>query len=1561
MITRILKFLMIAAVAWPAWTTATAQNAFQQQPVEKEVKELLPSKGGDIKEAKAISPAAKESQIKIDFNENQGANVDLSKTQSTKAEKVVKKTNDSFLSRTRGTVVGNAPSKLKSRGPSLKDQNDDGTVFPPSGATIEEWNIVSLLNESSNFQGSYPTVKVARWGNDIYIDGFLPEMGTSWVQGTISGTTITIPSYQIYGYTTIDDVDYIVFFAGLNKTESNQFSISENITFSYDEENGTLTLTDGDYIGNLLMNQSDNSLSIYSLLSNTTLTRRAATVCDGQYVAGGLPIYASLQNYNIYTEMVYPAEKLEAMGLKKGDKINAITFYSYPPNDDSSDWNVPSGVGTAKYRISVGETTDNVVTSSTISTHYSGTTTVYNGTLPTGAPTMTITFTTPYTYTGDNLIVFTYVSTTGTSTTARWIVDAADTGAGMWYYNSNNSGQMSYLPKMTINFTPFKTRKIEVMEPEAWNDEIFDYDWKDNNGGTHSSKITDTATDPDQIIAMITKVYTTPQIPGNLKRGFTELGADEPYNTVNYAGVGTIIDDNNTLKYSPEYGWNIPGTLKSGSQAAQNSNNEGTFRYWYMDSTQYQPNKEGVTLLLVELVDDFNNSDVTTTSTASTPYGKLRDYISKSIKSVKLITGAKRTGEGLEAGTLFKIDCDKMNKFYLMAKGQLRWLHNSYWAEYKYNNTTYNLEEYFCANPCYIYNTDSYNYIDQFYDDRSFQIFYNMFEEFSPVANTASAGLDDIYQSLINMDSFGVEHDCMGVAYKGHEFMMYGKESSSNDCQDVRDLMFFVPDFRMMYWKESNEVMRDNNNAPKYQKFMNYNKAHQPMMGLYVIRQDSITPTAQEDDYYMLQLNWRTNLDDFLPSDKQEFQLYEVVTDENGNQSYQPVYYRDENGNYTDAEGNILPNQSDETSWVPIILIMEAGRVKNYPYVYVERKPYSQQVTYAIQGRDAAEANGKHFLSLQISNRQSYIVPGTDPSEIVLLQDATHYSRFDAQRVRNCYSNKLVMENHVDGLDQSKLTSNTKLFVTRKPQGADSVVVATVTFNPTAKTYTVQMTEQADSVDFPLCMNGSRAGYHVNNPNASGVGLQGNSSWTKSYTVDGNTINLGSLVIFDNFIAAIPADNSHPNGYIYKVTSNYIDESTDGKEAHSNSFRIPVYKTSTQINGSFSKETVVADTVGNLGLPGDVEFDVDVQLSSITEILRYDAYRWGENTPRYLIKWADGDDEQDIEPTGLAGNQGEYYTISMNPGTDVHATGSESVADGSGTATFVDKIPRSSADAEAYVYAPVIETFVTGKDINGAVRTDYNTYGGPLQTAATGKLQVTRDTNVPLMSNYSWTDNGKKYTYYNINLKIDKNITEVPSGYSIYKIRAWRKVTDTSILKEEYSDLDKRKGANVMFEDITYPQVDINYPLGSGNGSSVTGGNQQAHAYATGVFGAQKLRTNEDASDQSVIDALDATFVVRIYFTKDANLTTGNSNAPRLRDIETDADGKYYIVEQEIPFHAEGGNVATEINSINGKMEPVSVKYYNAAGVESDHPFKGVNIVVKQYENGNREVVKVIK
>ncbi|MBR5117273.1 MAG: DUF2436 domain-containing protein [Muribaculaceae bacterium] len=1098
--------------------------------------------------------------------------------------------------------------------------------------------------------------------------------------------------------------------------------------------------------------------------------------------------------------------------------------------------------------------------------------------------------------------------------------------------------------------------------PEATRDKAFfdgiTYRWPinvDEEDQTEST-LSEIATDPEQIIAMLREIYTNKNIPGNYYRGHTATGGKDHDNEVPYTGVG-MITSNSSSVCEDSYGWDIPGDVLPGGN------------YRYMDPEQYKPNEEGVTLLLIEMVDNFKKpSNITK---ATTTYEELKDYIGMSIKSARVITDARRTGEGIKRGTLFKIDCDKMNKFYLIAKGQLLWFDNLR-STISYSNPAY-------YNGSYSDEGLAFDYLN------GPALLCHMFEQFSPTVGNAEAASADLYWDLIDMESFGVIHDCPNVPFvqNGHHFMMYGEDSDPHDCQDVRDMMFFVPDFRMLeHLNRGSGGLSEN----RSQDYFRYNTKYQPTMGMFVIHQNDIPEgSVVNPDYsdpnnsevtglYKHQLSWKSNLDDFLPSYMQEYELWELVVDEFGVESYVPVYYRNANGEYTDAAGNVVSTP------VPIILHRQNLSEFTYPDVYVDMHQGSQTKTYVIRGRDAADADGKYFLSLQMSNMEEIIIPGTDPNEKARMIAATFYSRFNPDNEKNCYSNKLEMNNNGVTLTASDLNNTLNFYRSSRAAQVDDdgnvitdengniqyattatkTLIATGTATPGNNGGTITITlvdgTQSPKTDYPDGhLSGTGAGYHAN------------SNLTYNYTINNGVVNFTNFAFWDNFTVDV-SKNAHPLQYLYKM---------EVGSAYSNEVRVPVYKTDSKIN-SYTYSQVEADTVGNLELE-DVEFQAKVQLSSKTEILRYDAYRWEAGLTRYIIESIDDNgDEEDIDPTGMAGNQGDWYTVTMNKVQEpeyyyVASTEDQpavSTSNPTNWAKFVDYYPRKVEEAEGYIYAPVVELFTRGyKEVldnedNKVARDDYNTYGGPLKSAAAGVV----DLEVPGygISGYSWLKGSDRYAYYNVDLRIKQD--DVPNGYDIYRVRAWRVVDDINLLDEPLEQFAGRKTTKYLFEDLKGQAYDGDYQpgqhmvLGTTLIQDVQDNSGNTISVYNGTFGARKVETSgqNDAND-GCVEKLEMKFIVRVYFTP----TTSRAGAPRLRADDDDEpqvqDTKpYYIAEYEFPFTINSG-IPTGVEMLNANRQVVGTKYYNVAGIESDTPFQGVNIVVTRYNDGSTTTTKIIK
>lgn len=1383
--------------------------------------------------------------------------------------------------------------------------------------------------------------------------------------------------------------------------------------------------------------------SLKSEANTNSVTVFDAPTGTNQYI----PVYGWYYDMNNTTsQMIYPSSELEGAGLYVGDEITKLTFYT----DDNG---IKFSAG--KLTFTIGETTTNVFPSNALMSLPS--TTVSGTVVPTsGSKTLSVVFTTPLEYTGKNLFVQVINTTTGTcdpsSTDAtKWVgrSDLQSTSGNAWYAsycNKNNVGRQPFLPTVTIekyvDISQLEARDITIKDETFFSGK--EYTWIDSEG-THTSYLNEPATTPEQMIAMVKKIYTDPEIPGNLKRGFASNGTDngETNQAVYYSGVGTVdltgnyVDDPNSYEWKDGFGWGITGNINEVKESSYLAWHESSSPYrdylaFYapFDTEQYKPEKEGLTLLLVELKDTYvdGSNNAITSGTYDTEYDRLKAYFANTVKSIRVITQAKRTGEGVEAGTLFKIDCEKMNKFFLLAKGQLHLDHNSYYYTQGLASNLFTTYDYlfydnwdFAPEPGGIfYFTNTYSNYSNWYNGSNptfagqyftechvtEPFFYHMFEQFSPSMPSDSVGSLDLYQNMTtNMESFPVIHDCLGITYMNHQFMLYGADSKDDDCQDIHDLMFFVPDYRML---------KDDYRDPDAyeEQYLNYNQNFKPSMGLFVIKQNPITGEQIDgQDTYKLHLTWDSNLLKFLPGEQGQYTLYRVITNPDGTKTYQAV-------------GQFNPNTFEYYDNVPM---QQTG----------------QQVTYVVQGQDVGK-----FLSLQMSNEESYIIPGLDRAEQIriALNNDYYFSRYDAAEQKNYYSNSLIANNTIGTNVKPQYIENGSQFkfwrATIDEQTgnviapADPFVVAEVSNWNATTGGTLTYKNWNDQADFSSKPYGH--GYHAN------VATSTISIDTKGDQMSSNDeVVFDGLKLYDNFSVSVEA-NTHPAQYVYYVTletavpfelagngipscatiqsgtyayfecawgstmrawawneagnltgtnwpgsgtmtqvgtnngnkvwlwtadasvqptsikfnwdnassmeqtgdypfinGGYYKHESDvvgaveSTQARSNTVSVPVYKTEMAMN-PISAQDVEDDVTHQF--PAATKFDVNARYSSRSEILGYYIYRWADGKTAAVDRSIYEDDGADASPQGQAGNQGEYYTVAMNTDftgrTENFGSNFAPV-----TASFEDNYVNKAQAADTYTYAPVVELYAPIQAVNlsdNSDRTDYNTYGGPQQMSAGGKIEV--EVIKPAASEYSWTADGKTYRYYDVYLKV--NVLDMPEGYEVAKVRAWRKI-DAQYLGEQaptqntpdYTGrLELDSNGEYMF--VNKADCQKNESLGDDNTTSTI---------KPGTFGAVALEQG---------DEIPMSFVVRVYFTK-----SQPAGAPMLK---AEGDQRYYIaetvVEDKLTYQ-----IPTGIDGVGVMNNVASVKYYNAAGVESDKPFQGVNIVVTRYSDGSTTTTKILK
>ena len=1013
-------------------------------------------------------------------------------------------------------------------------------------------------------------------------------------------------------------------------------------------------------------------------------------------------------------------------------------------------------------------------------------------------------------------------------------------------------------------------------------------------------------------IALIQKIYSDPQFPGPYTRGYTTAGV--PEGTVSYQAVGEI---NSSHQYTPNYGWRIPNKNSIQSEA------DGWYNNYWFDPTDYRPTVEGYTTLLIEVQDDFEfdrnwyrNGDYVEKN--SDPYQNLLIYFQNTIKRVTLLTESIRTGNNLTSGTLYKIDANEINRFYLISKGQSR---------FDINNTSR------AENGLPYYRNSSYR------DYNSEIMFYHMFEQFSPTLGTGvQASKKDIYNQLVSADPMGeqktgfpVFHDCIAVPYAnlsngvgagGHEFQM--AEEGSSATYDMRDLLFFVPDRRMTNhngWQyvspfngqTTNVGSRDGNGGGDNSTiFFNYCEDYAPRMDMYVIHLYEIEGRQLTDDQnnqlhiYQLNLNWASNMSNFLPGEQQVYYLWRKVTDANGSTTFERVMKWTK-----DAQGNWVETNE------PVVIQGIYGKFTLDFADHINMNQTGQLVTYYVQGQDVTYVNGeaRHFLELQNSNQQSYAVPGYDKSVRMALKiDSDYYSKFVVNEEKNNYYNEVVVSNNY-GTD---VTANylqagenaTVIYFQRFDNSINETVngsvvekeptivaKATVTNkNVTTGTITVRM-EYLNQETFTGAKTGT-----TNQPGTFTFTFERNNPLGR---LDfGTNAGESTFRFYDNFRANV-SKNEHPNLYLYRAffesaESFPLENGTEemSNKVYSNLKPVEIHQTEPSVGGAFTLDNVLIDSDMSQKLPESPTYSISLESASRGEFYGYQVCHW-EDKESATIPSEIGENVTGFY--GKAQNQGDSYSLHFG-------NTPEFTEDQSGpTGTFKDL--ELQANGGAYYYAP------QAVDMNG------NSYGAPRKATAVGKLDVKvvePDEDHRLISRYRWFDGGDWYSYYNIYLQFEA--LDIPAGYELYKVRAWRQVENgADILGEELTSRAARSEVGAgwyMYEDINFgDQIDatgtkkmscstvasslvgdrptsipkpvnpdgtgggrlFDYdltPNQNGNGNQYVEQNVSDEVRAT--FGALRLKNVDE--NPGTLEDLNANFKVRAYFTKSSNPLTNVAN-----------------------------------------------------------------------------------
>ncbi len=164
-----------------------------------------------------------------------------------------------------------------------------------------------------------------------------------------------------------------------------------------------------------------------------------------------------------------------------------------------------------------------------------------------------------------------------------------------------------------------------------FNYSTYTYTYIDVNGVEQTANLIDEATDPNQIIALLKKVYTDPTIPGIRYAYDYKDDEGQPYQRKH-------------LNYNVNASHGTPWTRTNGEVIAN-------------------PNDDGMTMLVVQVKDSYKKSMHT---------GSDWNKIDVAIQSVKLVKNFTRVNDETNPGYLMSIDGISTNRFFFLSKGKPR-------------------------------------------------------------------------------------------------------------------------------------------------------------------------------------------------------------------------------------------------------------------------------------------------------------------------------------------------------------------------------------------------------------------------------------------------------------------------------------------------------------------------------------------------------------------------------------------------------------------------------------------------------------------------------------------------------------------------------------------------------------------------------------------------------------------------------------------------------------------------------------------------------------------------
>ena len=919
------------------------------------------------------------------------------------------------------------------------------------------------------------------------------------------------------------------------------------------------------------------------------------------------------------------------------------------------------------------------------------------------------------------------------------------------------------------------------------------------DGVEKTAKLTDKASTPEQMKALIKAIYTDPTIPG-----------------AHYA-----YDFNGTQVRKIDY--------DAYARSGWNSNSDNMLVTWDgADPQEFIPNPEqdGMTLLMVNVKKSWARSKA-----------RMNDKelaLNEAIESIKLMPNFTRVNDQENPGYIFSFE-GVTNRFFIISKGKPR---ATKWAP-----------------------------------------FYRLFEQISPVKGEGGSNTNDFIDEIRAGHPYPCYHDCtnvIGFSTAGYDHWF--EIASSGEAYALNNLSIFIPDRRLECGYAEPMSLDERNNTSDYntneQIFKNYENDEGkleilPKVLMYTADLNASAVPSEDEGYYNVNLDWSTsftkeNLGVEVP---QHFYVYEV--DGNNRIKLESVVEQ--------------PTEARQHTYK----VQQTTDPQTLCYVIT-----AHPINYDNNGNILRDSEGNPLITISAESPvRTVTIPGHSP----FFTEASEFrSRYEVQSKAvqvNVYKNKIAIR-PTSSKDFAAIKNNQEEYdVTRTDADGNKVIVATVKFTPDENNngYNYIVNYNADTQVTDLVFD------------------------DEVPTTSGNLSDFdhSTVYVIDRFTASTEF-NAHSNKYIY------LFEQLDNDEYkhYSNSYEVPVYKTTNFVSGEqHTLVEVLNDTDHSAKATPNNSITFYAMYDPAANLTEYDIYRLN----RYYRNM------QKIGKAEHYNNSGEYHVFALNDKGQLNEQiGVQQFDMDGGEITALDV--NASTGNQNSLYVPVITTLYEGRlDME-------NTYGCEIQTMLYPEVELTAknlEKTVPFSG-----PNGSMMGY-----KVELSVTpKIPQNFikNVYYYRIWRVVNgNTMLVAESLLNTEEDKSDGELW-GTSYYKIKDTYP---GNGSI------------------------EEINDIFIDNALDndsrkVRYIARLY-------ATNIDEAPLVEEYSTMSipgiEGKDFFIAEDVREVTFNGSIPTAVETIDTDANVVSVTYYNAMGIASSRPHSGVNIVVTKYDNGKSSTQKLIK